>query len=191
MVFLNRIYTRSGDEGETSLGDMSRVPKTNPRIIAYGTVDELNAVIGVALACSELQEPFPRHLRQIQNDLFDVGADLCRPEDDEPAEPPPLRVQACQVLRLEERIDEINADLAPLTSFILPGGSPAAALLHHARTICRRAEIDVWRLSESQTVNPQVLKFLNRLSDLLFVMARASNEGGQNDILWKPGQNAD
>jgi cob(I)alamin adenosyltransferase len=187
MVYLNRIYTRSGDEGQTSLGDGSRVPKTHPRIIAYGCVDELNAALGVLLV-QELPAPLGDRIRSIQNDLFDVGADLCVPETDSPPEHAPLRVTAAQVQRLENWIDELNDDLQPLTSFVLPGGSPAAAHLHVARTVCRRAEIAVWQLAASDAINPETLKYLNRLSDLLFVASRACNDNGRADVLWVPGQ---
>lgn len=187
MVYLNRIYTRSGDEGQTSLGDGQRVPKTHPRIVAYGVVDELNAVLGVLLLNS-LPDTFQHRLRAIQNDLFDVGADLCVPETDPPPAPPPLRITDAQVASLEGWIDEWNAPLAPLTSFILPGGTSAAAYLHLARTVARRAEIAVWNLAAVERINPEVLRYLNRLSDLLFVAGRACNDGGRKDILWRPGQ---
>lgn len=193
MVYLNRIYTKSGDGGETSLGDGSRVPKTDARIVAYGTVDELNAILG--LATSIAAEPLRSRLLRVQNDLFDLGADLCVPEaspdeqtDDAPA---PLRVTTEQVARLEQWIDAANEQLQPLTSFILPGGNETAARLHQARTVCRRAEIAVLRLCERDTVNPQVGIYLNRLSDLLFVLARAANNNGEDDILWTPGGERD
>lgn len=202
MVYLNRIYTKTGDDGTTGLGDGTRVPKTHPRIVAYGGVDELNSSLGLIL-CEEPDFEFAPWLRQIQNDLFDLGADLCVPEaepepprdeanDDEPAAPPParapLRVIDSQVERLEQWIDQANARLAPLTSFVLPGGTPIAARLHLARTICRRVEIGVLHLAEFETVNPLVHWYLNRLSDLLFVLARCANHGGPGDILWQPGQ---
>lgn len=186
MVFLNRIYTRSGDSGETSLGDGTRVPKTHPRLSAYGGVDELNAVLGVAIAAGVPQE-LAVWLRQIQNDLFDVGADLCVPECPALPESPPLRVVAAQAERLEQWIDALNGRLAPLTSFILPGGTAAASHLHHARTVGRRVECAAWRLAREDAVNPQVLIYLNRLSDLLFVMARICNDEGRGDVLWRPG----
>lgn len=206
MVYLNRIYTKTGDDGQTSLGDGSRVPKTHPRIGAYGTVDELNAILGQAIA-QGVPETIARQLRHIQNDLFDVGADLCVPEpvpedegdevdqDEElvaketPAAPPPLRVLESQALQLESWIDAAVEQLAPLTSFILPGGTPAAAALHVARTVCRRAEIEVLQLAEFEAINPHVIIYLNRLSDLLFVWARLCNAGGKADILWVPGAN--
>lgn len=187
MVYLNRIYTRSGDAGETSLGDGTRVRKTDPRIIAYGSSDELNAVIGVALA-QGVPERWREWLLVIQNDLFDVSADLCIPESPEPAEFTPLRVNAAQVEQLENWIDEVNADLEPLTSFILPGGTSAAAYLHLARTVCRRVEIEVLRLAFDVEINPHVCAYLNRLSDLLFVLARACNDNGKADVLWQPGK---
>ncbi|QDU40716.1 Cob(I)yrinic acid a,c-diamide adenosyltransferase [Maioricimonas rarisocia] len=188
MVHLNRIYTRAGDDGQTHLGNMQRVPKTSLRIEAYGGVDELNAVLGVA-ACEELPETIAVQLLHIQNDLFDVGADLCVPESKEPPDVPPLRVLSGQVEQLERWIDEHNEPLEPLKSFILPGGSPAAARLHHARTVCRRVEIGVLRLAEAEPVNRQVSVYLNRLSDLLFVMARVCNDDGRQDVLWTPGKN--
>ena len=189
MVYLNRIYTKSGDGGETSLGDGSRVPKTHLRIIAYGGVDELNSVIGVVLT-TEMPGEFAAWLRIIQNDLFDVGADLCVPQPETFPEKPPLRVAAEQVERLERWIDAVNETLQPLESFILPGGSTSAAHLHHARTVCRRAETSVIALAATEPVNPQVAIYLNRLSDLLFVLARGSNRGGADDVLWKPGGNS-
>ena len=202
MVYLNRIYTKTGDDGQTSLGDGSRVPKTHPRIGAYGTVDELNAVLGSAIV-QGLPESVSISLRRIQNDLFDVGADLCVPEampdededqdkaDDAPQTPKaaPLRVQESQTLLLENWIDAAVEQLTPLTSFILPGGTTAAAALHVARTVCRRAEIEVLQLAEFESINPQVVIYLNRLSDLLFVWARLCNDGGRADILWVPGAN--
>jgi cob(I)alamin adenosyltransferase len=187
VIYLDRIYTKSGDAGETSLGDGRRVHKTDPRIVGYGAVDELNSVLGVALAAG-LGEPAASRLVHIQNDLFDVGADLCLPPKPDEAARPPLRVLAEQVATLEGWIDEISAKLPPLTSFVLPGGSAAAAHLHHARTVCRRAEIEVLRIPDQGQVNPQVVMYLNRLSDLLFVMARAANRDGQGDVLWVPGQ---
>ncbi len=187
MVYLNKIYTKSGDSGETALGDGTRVPKTHLRIGAYGGVDELNAALGVAIACGSLSEKMAALLTIIQNDLFDVGADLCVPESEEPREYEPLRVTQLQIDQLEKWIDEKTENLSPLNSFILPGGNPAAAHLHMARTICRRAEIGVIALTELETVNPCVVMYLNRLSDLLFVLARAANNQGEADILWKPG----
>ena len=188
MVYLNRIYTKTGDTGETSLGNGQRVPKTDARIVAYGTVDELNSSLGCVLAV-ELPDELREMLTRIQNDLFDVGADLCVPESDEPPAYPPLRVTAEQVAQLERWIDTANERLQPLTSFILPGGTVAAAQLHMSRTICRRTEIEVLRLVAREQVNSQVVIYLNRLSDLLFVLARCANSNGQNDVLWVPGAN--
>lgn len=192
MVYISRIYTRSGDEGQTSLGDGSRVAKTHPRIAAYGSVDELNSVIGLVLQ-TDLPDEFANWLGQVQNDLFDVGADLCVPEK-EPSnqlelEPEPLRVSQHEATRLEGWIDRANEKLEPLTSFVLPGGSRESAHLHHARTVCRRAELAVQVLREVEPVNAAVFTYLNRLSDLLFVLARACNDNGQGDVLWTPGAN--
>lgn len=183
MVYLSRIYTKAGDQGETGLGDGRRVPKDDPRVTAYGEVDELNAVLGLLMAyCPDAAEA--ELVRAVQNDLFDVGADLCvPPADGETA----LRVTAAQAERLEQAIDRVNEGLEPLRSFILPGGTPAAGYLHLARTVCRRAERSVVTLMRSEAVNPQVLVYLNRLSDLLFVLARTANGG--NDVLWVPGKN--
>jgi cob(I)alamin adenosyltransferase len=187
MVYLNRIYTKSGDAGETSLGDGQRVPKTHPRIGAYGGVDELNSVLGVAIAAG-LAVEMRAMLTHIQNDLFDLGADLCVPESDTPAEFPPLRVTEPQVAQLERWIDGATERLEPLTSFILPGGSVAAAHLHLARTVCRRVEIGVLELVACERVNPRAVIYLNRLSDLLLVLARLANDGGKGDVLWTPGK---
>lgn len=192
MVRLTRIYTRGGDAGETSLGDGRRVAKHDPRVAAYGTVDEANATIGLArlhLAGTQSPADADRILARVQNDLFDLGADLCRPEAEAPADPPPLRVTAAQVARLESEIDRLNADLAPLTSFVLPGGTAAAAHLHLARTVARRAEREMTALAVCETVNPEAIRYINRLSDLCFVLARALNNGGAQDVLWEPGQN--
>ncbi|MBL8849789.1 MAG: cob(I)yrinic acid a,c-diamide adenosyltransferase [Planctomycetaceae bacterium] len=189
MVYLNRIYTKAGDAGQTMLGSGDFVPKTSRRIAAYGAVDELNACLGVALL-TELPPTFSGRLQSIQNDLFDLGADLCVPEQPAPQHTP-LRITEQQVERLESWIDEWNEPLAPLTSFILPGGSPASAHLHVARTVCRRAEIAGWALSEHEQINSAALRYLNRLSDLLFVAARACNAGAHGDVLWKPGQSRD
>lgn len=192
MVYLNRIYTRSGDDGTTSLGTGARIPKTHPRIVAYGGVDELNSVLGVVL-CTNLPEWMSVRLTHIQNDLFDLGADLCVPEVDPsgeaeaPEAKPPLRVSPEQVLQLEHWIDEANERLQPLTSFVLPAGTPAAAQLHHARTVCRRVEVHVLQLAEFEGINQQVHVYLNRLSDLLFVYARVANADGAADVLWIPG----
>jgi cob(I)alamin adenosyltransferase len=180
-VRLTRIYTRAGDAGETSLGDGSRVAKTDPRIEAYGTVDELNSFIGYALT-GELPSEFRPWLEGVQNDLFDLGADLCVPLEDERER---LRVEQAQVDRLEELCDLVNDGLEPLKSFVLPGGSEAAARLHLARTVCRRAERLAVALAEAENVNPIAVAYLNRLSDLLFILARAANPG--TEVLWEPG----
>jgi len=184
MVTLTKIYTRGGDKGETSLGDGSRVAKADLRVEAYGTVDETNAVVGLARLHTEGEND--AMLARIQNDLFDLGADLCTPEDGRKAEGA-LRITAPQVERLEREIDALNDSLEPLTSFILPGGSAAAAHLHHARTVSRRAERLIVALAERDQVNPAAVQYMNRLSDHLFVLARALNEGGKSDVLWKPG----
>jgi cob(I)alamin adenosyltransferase len=162
------------------------VSKDHPRVAAYGSVDELNAVLGMLLGAAPSEREM---LRGIQNDLFDVGADLCCPAtaDEQPGQR--LRVQESQAARLESAIDRLNADLAPLKSFVMPGGTPAAAWCHLARTVCRRAERDVVRLAESEPINPQVIVYLNRLSDLLFVLARVYNNQGRDDVLWEPGKN--
>jgi len=188
VVYLNRIYTKTGDTGETSLGDGSRVPKSDLRVRAFGGVDELNAVLGLTLTAAPSGD-LSKQLVHIQNDLFDVGADLCVPESEEPPAYTPLRVTAAQVEQLENWIDATNERLQPLTSFILPGGSVLAAQLHHARTVCRRVEIGVLDLVALERVNPQVVIYLNRLSDLLFVLARAANADGRDDVLWIPGAN--
>ncbi len=186
MVKLTRIYTRGGDKGETSLGDCARVAKHDPRVAAYGTVVEANATIG--LARLHTRGALDQILARVQNDLFDLGADLCRPEAGAEARAP-LRVSEAQVLRLEAEIDEINARLEPLESFLLPGGTPAAAALHLARTVARRAEREITALAEAETVNPQAVRYINRLSDLLFVLARQANDDGAKDVLWEPGAN--
>jgi cob(I)alamin adenosyltransferase len=188
-VHLTRIYTKTGDDGTTALGDMSRVRKTDPRVGAYADCDETNASIGVALALGELPPAIVEVLSQVQNDLFDLGADLCTPIVAEPAYPP-LRVTAAYVTRLEGWCDQFNADLAKLASFILPGGTPGAALLHQARTISRRAERSAWALYEvdPESTNREAMLYLNRLSDLLFILSRVANPGG--DVLWQPGGGA-
>lgn len=184
MVKLTRIYTRGGDRGQTSLGDGSRVDKHDLRVEAYGTVDEANAAIGVARLHSEGY--VDAMLARIQNDLFDLGADLCTPEEENPRHPP-LRIIAAQVARLEGEIDALNAELAPLNSFILPGGTTLAAHLHVARTVARRAERLVTALAAREKINPEAVKYLNRLSDHLFVLARHVNDKGRGDVLWQPG----
>jgi cob(I)alamin adenosyltransferase len=187
MVYLSRIYTKSGDTGETGLGDGTRVPKDDPRVIAYGTVDEVNAVLGVLLAqFPEVEEA--GLIRSIQNDLFDVGADLCVPAGPDQKSDSHLRMTPDQSARLEAAIDRLNAPLGPLTSFILPGGRGPSAWCHLARTVCRRAEREVVTLTKTAPVNPQVVIYLNRLSDLLFVLARVYNHDGQDDVLWQPGK---
>ena len=188
MVHLNRIYTKSGDQGETSLGNGNRVPKTSTRIVAYGGTDELNSIIGLVLL-NELPEIIQGILVNIQNDLFDLGADLCVPEEELNRELPPLRVHDSQVVALENAIDQLNEELEPLSSFVLPGGTPASASLHHARTVCRRVEISVLHLIETEEINHQVAIYLNRLSDYLFVAARYCNDRGRSDVLWVPGKN--
>jgi len=188
-VNLTRIYTRLGDGGETHLGDMSRVPKTHHRIEAYGTVDELNAQIGLALTVDGLPPSYREWLARVQNDLFDVGADIAAPEDANGRER--LRVLPEQTAWLEERCDEVNATLKPLKSFVLPGGTRAAAQLHVCRTVCRRAERIMVELKDQpgEHVTPPSLKYVNRLSDFLFVAGRYANDRGARDVLWAPGQN--
>jgi cob(I)alamin adenosyltransferase len=201
MVVLNRIYTRTGDDGSTALGTGERRKKYDLRIAAYGTIDEVNAALGVARLHSGADAVLDAALSRIQNDLFDLGADLCTPEreapaagttaagDRKPAER--LTVTAKQVAWLEAEIDRLNAGLAPLRSFVLPGGSPAAAYLHLARTICRRAERLIVELKDQpgEVVGPEVVKYVNRLSDYLFVASRYANDAGAGDVLWTPGQN--
>ena len=182
-VNLTRIYTRLGDGGETHLGDMSRVPKTHPRIEAYGTVDELNAQIGVALTIEDLPEAHREWLARVQNDLFDVGADIAAPEDPESTRER-LRILPEQTTWLEERCDEVNATLTPLKSFVLPGGTRAAAHLHVCRTVCRRAERAA--IACGDEVSAEVVRYLNRLSDLLFILSRGANDG--DEPLWEPGR---
>ncbi|MEI6649143.1 MAG: cob(I)yrinic acid a,c-diamide adenosyltransferase [Actinomycetes bacterium] len=190
MVNLTRIYTKTGDDGTTSLGDMSRTSKNDPRLEAYATVDEANSAIGVALALGNISDPqVSALLIRIQNDLFDVGADLCTPVIDSPATEP-LRVLESQITYLENQIDHYNGSLEPLRSFILPSGTAGAALLHVARTVVRRAERRTWSAIHSfgSGVNPLTAKYLNRLSDLLFVLARSDNKS-DGDQLWVPGAN--
>lgn len=192
MVKLTRIYTRGGDKGKTSLGSGRRVSKHDLRVTAYGTVDEANAVIGIARLHSSGDGEVDQMLMRIQNDLFDLGADLCTPE--EPGLDPEmakvaLRIVDAQVDRLEREIDRMNAELAPLNSFILPGGQPAAAHLHLARTVVRRAEREMTALAETEPVNPAAIRYVNRLSDHLFVLARRVNDRGRQDVLWVPGAN--
>jgi cob(I)alamin adenosyltransferase len=191
MVALNRIYTRTGDDGTTALGTGERRKKYDLRVTAYGTVDELNAAIGIARLHTTQTTEIDSMLARIQNDLFDLGADLCSPETGKRKEGSRLAVIDSQVSRLEQEIDHINATLEPLRSFVLPGGTPAAAHLHLARTICRRAERLVVELADTdgESVSAVVIKYLNRLSDLLFVASRALNDNGARDVLWVPGQN--
>ena len=185
-VRLTRIYTKTGDAGQTHLGDMSRVEKTDPRLMAFADVDEANSVLGVAIALGSLEPAIADLLRSVQNDLFDVGADLCTPVTRDP-EFPPLRVTAAYTERLEAACDVHNEALQKLNSFILPGGTPAAALLHQARVVVRRAERSVWALlaADGERTNLETARYLNRLSDLLFILAREANPGG--DVLWEPG----
>ena len=189
MVVLNRIYTRGGDGGETALGDGRRVAKDALRVAAYGTVDETNAAIGLARLHASGEDD--ARLARIQNDLFDLGADLCRPPaaGEESSEHPPLRMSPAQTARLEAEIDAMNEHLAPLRSFVLPGGSALAAHLHLCRTVCRRAERLAVALARAEAVNPEAVKYLNRLSDWLFVAARMANDAGAADVLWEPGAN--
>jgi cob(I)alamin adenosyltransferase len=184
-VNLTRIYTKLGDKGETHLGDMSRVPKTHPRIEAYGDIDELNSHLGVLLCEQSLPAPYVPWLRRIQNDLFDLGADLSVPEPEEPTGRERLRVEPAQTTWLEERCDEVNGTLEPLRSFVLPGGTAAAAHLHVCRTVCRRAERRALLVDDA---NPEVVRYLNRLSDLLFILARGANHLAETpEPLWQPG----
>ena len=192
MVVLNKIYTRGGDAGQTSLGTGERVPKHSARIAAYGTVDETNAAIGMARIHLGGADPdIDAVLGRIQNDLFDLGADLTMPERGAKAAREPLRIIDAQVKRLEDEIDRLNEDLKPLRSFVLPGGSPAAAALHVARTVCRRAERCIVELAgePDEHVSAPAIKYINRLSDLLFVASRYVNARGEGDVLWVPGQN--
>ncbi len=196
MVYLSRIYTKTGDKGDTALGDGTRVPKDHPRVAAFGSVDELNSILGLLLAQADSTAysvrgsdlPEAELLRGIQNELFDVGADLCAPLPPKGEEDQRLRIQPVQAERLEKAIDRLNASLQPLKSFVLPGGSPAAAWCHLARTVCRRAERDVVALARTEPVNPQVIVYLNRLSDFLFVLGRVLNANGSLDVLWVPGK---
>jgi len=191
MVVLNKIYTRTGDDGTTALGTGERRPKYDLRVAAYGTVDELNAAIGLARLHTADVVVLDAMLARIQNDLFDLGADLCTPQRADKPQRERLRVVDAQASRLETEIDQLNSKLSPLTSFVLPGGSPAAAHLHLARTVCRRAERMIVELSgrPDESVSPAVLKYVNRLSDFLFVAGRHANDGGGRDVLWVPGQN--
>ncbi len=189
MVVLNKIYTKTGDAGETALGNGVRIAKHSVRVTAYGTSDELNSHLGVARLVAE--GDMDAMLSRIQNDLFDLGADLCTPdiENDDTAEYPRLRMLESQVKRLESEIDEMNSNLETLRSFILPGGSALAAHLHVCRTVARRAERLCVELATMETINPEAVKYLNRLSDWFFVAARVANNGGKDDVLWVPGAN--
>ena len=189
MVKLNRIYTRTGDKGTTALADGQRRSKADLRVETYGTVDETNACVG--LACLHAEPRLKALLLAVQNDLFDLGADLATPVGDEPPAYEPLRIVAAQVKRLEADIDALNADIPPLRSFVLPGGSPASSALHLARTVCRRAERLAVELAarDGEVVSAEALKYLNRLSDFLFVAGRAANANGADDVLWVPGAN--
>ena len=186
-IHLTRIYTKTGDDGTSALGDFSRVPKTHPRLVAYADVDETNAAVGAAIALGDLPGDVADLLTLVQNDLFDVGADLCVPIS--PETEGRLRITEPYVERLERACDDYNERLAPLTSFILPGGSPGAALLHVARTVSRRAERSAWAIAEAEPerTNALTAKYLNRLSDLLFILCRVANDNGAADVLWKPG----
>jgi cob(I)alamin adenosyltransferase len=188
MVKLTKIYTRGGDKGVTSLGDGTRQPKHARRIRAYGTVDETNAAIGMARLHTRSDIEADQMLARAQNDLFDLGADLCTPETTNPTHPP-LRIAQAQVDRLEAEIDQMNARMKPLDSFVLPGGTDAAAHLHLARTICRRAERLMTELAAAEPVNPVAVRYINRLSDHLFVLSRRLNRDGADDVLWVPGAN--
>jgi cob(I)alamin adenosyltransferase len=195
MVKLNKIYTRTGDDGSTGLADGSRVLKHSLRPQAYGTVDELNASLGLVFLCLDNKKDenvfndIKVLIRGIQNDLFDLGADLSTPISKAKQSYKPLRITENQIKKIEEKIDEYNDELKPLNSFILPGGSEAASLIHLSRTIARRAERDVSLLSSEEEINKNSLVYLNRLSDLLFVLSRVLNENGLNDVLWVPGLN--
>jgi cob(I)alamin adenosyltransferase len=186
-VVLSKIYTRTGDDGTTTLGDMSRAAKTDARLAAYADTDEANSAIGVAITLGQLPDDIRQTLLRVQNELFDVGADLCNPISANPAYPP-LRVDERYITALERSCDEFNSGLPVLRSFVLPGGTPASALLHVARTVVRRAERSAWAALEvhGDTMNPLTAKYLNRLSDLLFILARKANER-VGDVLWKPG----
>ena len=195
MVKINKIYTRTGDNGSTGLTDGSRVPKHSSRPQAYGSVDELNSSLGLVYFCLNKKDSGPLSseiidlIKEIQNDLFDLGADLSTPISKGKQKYPPLRIKQSQIDKLEKRIDHYNADLTALNSFILPGGSEASSLLHLSRTIARRAERDTSLLSSEEEINMKSLTYLNRLSDLLFVLCRVLNENGLKDILWIPGLN--
>ena len=187
-VVLSRIYTRTGDDGTTALGDGSRTAKTDSRLAAYADVDEANCAIGVAITFGELPADIATLLARVQNEMFDVGADLCNPITEAPPPYPPLRIDDSYITRLESECDSYNADLPTLRSFVLPGGSPGSTLLHVARTVTRRAERSAWAAADEHgdAVSPLPARYLNRLSDLLFILSRVAN-AGQGDVLWKPG----
>ena len=185
MVTLNKIYTKTGDTGDTALGDGSRVSKDNKRVTAYGNVDELNASIGIVK--NYAKKKMREILSEIQNDLFDLGADLCVPDEKESKKK--LRLSTNQIKKLELNIDQMNKTLKPLNSFILPGGSKAASFMHLSRTICRRAERSIVSLKRNEKINENTLKYLNRLSDWLFVASRLDNQEKSSEVLWKPGEN--
>lgn len=189
MVILNKIYTKTGDDGTTALSTGERRPKDNARVATYGTVDETNATIGLVRLHTKDQDTLDGMLSRIQNDLFDLGADLATPHTDEDLGWEPLRIAKSQVDRLESEIDQLNTDLEPLRSFVLPGGSPASTYLHLARTVARRAERHLVDLMRDEAVSPDAITYLNRLSDFLFVAARWANDTGKADVLWVPGQN--
>jgi len=189
MVRIDKIVTKAGDGGQTRLASGQPVPKSHPRVDAYGAVDETNSFVGVARLHTTANVVLDPILHRVQNDLFDLGADLATPETAEPLGYEPLRIQAVQVGRLEREIGLLNEDIAPLTSFILPGGAPAAAHLHVARTVARRAERAIVALAALEPISPEAIKYMNRLSDLLFVAARWANDMGRADLLWKPGAN--
>ncbi len=186
MVKLDKIYTRGGDDGETSLTDGKRLKKYAPRIEAYGTIDECNAAIGIARLHTQAEDD--EMLNRIQNDLFDLGADVSTPMDSK-FQQSALRIVQNQIDRLEQEIDQMNKDIAPLTSFVLPGGSAACAYLHLARTIVRRSERLLVKVAQEEEISPLAIKYLNRLSDHLFVLSRKTNNGGKDDVLWTPGEN--
>jgi cob(I)alamin adenosyltransferase len=191
MVILNKIYTKTGDDGTTALGNGERRQKFDLRVEAYGTVDEVNSTIGLARLHTGSDSYLDEALAHIQNDLFDLGADLATPDDGKPLEYEPLRIIASQVEWLEKQIDMVNADLEPLRSFILPGGSALSTHLHLSRTVARRAERLIVELSQvaSENISNEAIRYMNRLSDFLFVAARSANSSGKSDVLWVPGQN--
>ena len=188
MVVLNKIYTKKGDDGNTELGNGERVKKFSKRVEAYGTVDELNSLIGIVTSL-DIERDFKNSLLKIQNDLFDIGADLCIPETEKKYDFVPFRFPSDYVIRLEKEIDQMNLSIEPIKSFVLPGGSKVSSQLHLCRTTCRRAERYVVELTEKEKVNLEILKYLNRLSDWFFVSARKFNNNGKNDILWIPSKN--